>query len=106
LPSVSLLSALYKNSKYFALLRAASFYCHHFKPRKQERKNQNSRIVFFFNAAANSLPKKHQKITDRSCCKLILQRRFQTCLSAAYSKIVCSIMNMADRDTVTKMYET
>jgi hypothetical protein len=30
-----------------------------------------------------------QKSTDRSCCKLILQCRFQTCLSAAYSKIFC-----------------
>jgi hypothetical protein len=29
------------------------------------------------------------KSTDRSCCKLILQCRFQTCRSAAYSKIFC-----------------
>jgi hypothetical protein len=104
LPSVSL-SALYKKSNYFTLLRAASIVITS-NPGNRKGKKQKSRILFFFNAAANSLPKKHRKITDPSCYKLILQRRFETCLTAAYSKIFCSIMNMADRDTVTKMYET
>jgi len=68
------------------------------------RKGKNKNREVF--SSSIQLQIRFQKSTDRSCCKLILQCRFQTCLSAAYSKIFCSIMNIADRDTVTKTYET